>query len=1163
MEKKLKDDLASAIKTTQKQQRIFDAFTNNMPDLIYVFDLSYQITFANHAMLAMLGKSNDSVIGKNLRNIGFDDLQVELIEKNIDEIVNKKNIIRGTLSFFHSTLGKRFYDYIYSPVFDEFGTVEAIVTISRDITAITLAEEIYNESQEQLAFAIDAADLGVWDYNPQTNKFKVDARISSWFGINEDEENDLSEGIALVNEVDQARVGAAILSACTWPGEDYDTQYTMMHRPTGLKRIVRGKGKATFNAAKMAIRLNGILQDVTLVAMASKKLEESENRFRIIADASPVLIWTLDSNGFSTYYNKTFFDFIGVKNDEDISDWKSIVHPDDVLMIIDTVNEAISQRSAYFFECRLLRYDKQWRWFIAQGNPRTGVDDEFLGFVGSSVDITERKLAEESLKVSEAKYRQLFDTMDQGFCIVEVIFDKNNKAVDYLFLEINPVFESHTGLKNAIGKTIKQMVPDMEDKWSEIYGKVALTGIPCRFIDEAQALNRWFEVNAFRIGEAKSNKVAVLFTDISERKKTEKIIQESEQRFKNLVKDASVAIVVLTGAEMKVEIVNKAYANLINSEPNEILGKPLFSIIPDAEEYYLPLLEKVRLTGEPVQLFDSPYTTNINGKQIEKFLYVVYQPYRDIDNNILGVIAIMYEVTEAVLIRKKIQQSEKKFAAAILAVEGITWTNSAIGEMIGDQSGWANLTGQSFDEYQGYGWAKAVHPDDALSTIKEWKHAVAHKSIFKYEHRVKTKQDQWRLFSIKAIPILYDNGEIEQWVGVHTDITEQRRTIEKIKESEERFRTLAQSLPQMVWITDGDGKFEFGSSRWLTYTGVEPGSDGEWEIIIHPEDIDKINAEWEDCLKTGKIYLFDVRIRSKNGDYRWHTVIGEPIINSENKIIKWVGAFTDTHSEKLFKQELELQVKKRTLKLEEFNIELESKNKELESFNYISSHDLQEPLRKIQMFSSMLLASDFEKLSENGKDKLKRIGLSANRMQNLIIDLLTYSRTNVNEEKFKMVNFKKIVDDVKDDFREELKIKNAKITLITSCDIQVIPFQFRQLIQNFISNSLKFAKPDQAPVINIRCKTALGKSLDFEKLEPQTKYCCIMITDNGIGFDEIYKDKIFQVFQRLHDKNKYEGTGVGLSIVKKIVDNHNGFITVKSEINKGTTFTIYIPKFKE
>ena len=1163
MEKKLKDDLNLAIKTTQKQQRIFDVFTNTMPDLIYVFDLNCQITFANQATLSMLGKSTESVIGKNLRNIGFDDLQAELIEKNIAEIVNKKNIIRGTLSFFHSTFGKRYYDYIYSPVFDEFGTVEAIVTMSRDITPITLAEEIINESQEQLAFAIDAADLGVWDYNPQTNKFKVDARISNWFGINEEEENDLSEGIALVNEADQARVGAAILRACTWPGEDYDIQYTMMHRPTGQKRIVRGKGKATFNDEKVAIRLNGILQDVTLKEMASQKLEESENRFRMLADASPILIWTLDANGFSSYYNKTFFDFIGVPSDENISDWRNIVHPDDILLTFDTINEAIAQRSAYLFECRLLRYDKQWRWILAQGNPRIGLDDEFLGFVGSSVDITERKLAEESLKASESKYRQLFNSMDQGFCIAEVIFDKNNKAIDYLFLEVNPVFESQSGLKNSLGKRIKEMVPDLEDKWPEMYGKVVLTGNPSRFIMEAQPLNRWFEVDAFKIGEPKSNNVAILFTDVSERKKTEKIIQESEQRFKNLVKDASVAIIVLTGPEMKVEIVNNSYGSLINSEPHEMLGKPLFDIIPDAEEYYLPLLEKVRLTGESVQLFDSPYTQNINGKQIEKFLYVVYQPYRDIDNNILGVIAIMYEVTEAVLSRKKIQQSEKKFAAAVLAVEAIPWTNNAIGEMMGEQTGWENLTGQSFEDYQGYGWANAVHPEDSLPTVKAWKYAVANKSIFKFEHRVKTKQNQWRLFSVKAIPILFDDGEIEQWVGVHTDITEQRIAIEKIKESEERFRTLTQSLPQLVWITDGEGKFEFGSSRWLAYTGIEPGSEGEWEKIIHPEDIDEINAEWKSCIATGKNYSFDVRIKSKNGDYRWHTVMGEPIKNNENKIIKWVGAFTDTHSEKVFKQELELQVKKRTLKLEEFNIELESKNKELESFNYISSHDLQEPLRKIQMFSSMVLESDFENLSENGKDKLKRIELSANRMQNLIIDLLTYSRTNVNEEKFKMVNFQKIIDDVKDDFSEELKIKNAKITLITSCDVEVIPFQFRQLIQNFISNSLKFAKPDLAPVINITCKTILGKSVNFDKLKPQTKYCCIMIKDNGIGFDEIYKDKIFQVFQRLHDKNKYAGTGIGLSIIKKIIDNHNGFITVKSQINEGTTFTIYIPVIKE
>ena len=245
--------------------------------------------------------------------------------------------------------------------------------------------------------------------------------------------------------------------------------------------------------------------------------------------------------------------------------------------------------------------------------------------------------------------------------------------------------------------------------------------------------------------------------------------------------------------------------------------------------------------------------------------------------------------------------------------------------------------------------------------------------------------------------------------------------------------------------------------------------------------------------------------------------------------------------------------------LENKNIELVQSNAELASFAYIASHDLQEPLRKIQTFASRIIEIDFNNLSQNGREHLKRMQNSAKRMQTLIDDLLTYSRTNTVEREFKSVDLGLLVEEVKGDLKEEIQQKNATIEADEMCKATVIPFQFRQLLYNLISNSLKFSSLQYHPQIKIQSQIVKGEKLNEERLSKENKYCHISIMDNGIGFEQQYSEKIFELFQRLHGKAQYNGTGIGLAIVKKIVENHKGIITAKSDTNQGATFDIYIP----
>ncbi|UPT71312.1 MAG: ATP-binding protein [Flavobacterium sp. JAD_PAG50586_2] len=239
-------------------------------------------------------------------------------------------------------------------------------------------------------------------------------------------------------------------------------------------------------------------------------------------------------------------------------------------------------------------------------------------------------------------------------------------------------------------------------------------------------------------------------------------------------------------------------------------------------------------------------------------------------------------------------------------------------------------------------------------------------------------------------------------------------------------------------------------------------------------------------------------------------------------------------------------------------IELSNVNKELEAFAFISSHDLQEPLRKIQTFSSRILDEEYENLSEKGKYHFNRIQYSALRMQTLIQDLLAYSRTTASERVFEKSDLTIIIQEVMETMQEELNEKQTIVELSNLGEVNIIPFQFRQLLQNLITNSIKFGKPGEPPHISIK-----GDYIKYEKstitFQIPVDHYHIEFSDKGIGFDLEYKERIFELFQRLHKKEEFDGTGIGLTIVKKIVHNHNGVIFANGELGQGAQFNIYIP----
>ncbi|GAB2799615.1 hypothetical protein GCM10027275_51900 [Rhabdobacter roseus] len=385
-------------------------------------------------------------------------------------------------------------------------------------------------------------------------------------------------------------------------------------------------------------------------------------------------------------------------------------------------------------------------------------------------------------------------------------------------------------------------------------------------------------------------------------------------------------------------------------------------------------------------------------------------------------------------------------------------------------------------------------------------------------------------------------------------------------QANKRFQFIADAMPQKVWTADPGGNIDYYNQTWLAYTGLhfKDLKDWGWKQIIHPEDWEETKNRWQQSIDTGADFEMEHRFLNAEGHYKWHLSRGLAQKDATGAISLWIGTNTEIDQQKTHQKTLEKAVAERTHELQQANQtladkngELQQKNKELEAFTYVSSHDLQEPLRKIQALSGRILEK--ETLTERGKDSFQRMQKAAQRMQQLIHDLLAFSHLNAAERIVESTDLRLLVEEVAGELSDTMAEKRATLDATELGSAPIIEFQFRQLLHNLIGNALKFSNPEVPPHIILKSRMVPGSQLPNSTLSPEKTYCHILVEDNGIGFAPQYSEKIFAVFQRLHGRSHYKGTGIGLAIVKKVVENHQGLITATSEPGKGARFDIYIP----
>jgi PAS domain S-box-containing protein len=389
-----------------------------------------------------------------------------------------------------------------------------------------------------------------------------------------------------------------------------------------------------------------------------------------------------------------------------------------------------------------------------------------------------------------------------------------------------------------------------------------------------------------------------------------------------------------------------------------------------------------------------------------------------------------------------------------------------------------------------------------------------------------------RIYDYIFVPVFGPDGEVEAVAGTTRDVTHRKIEEERRRESEERLRFMAESMPQKIFTARSDGSIDYFNQQWFEFAGLPFASlSGRgWETLLHPADEAPFREAWTSSLQSGEPFQATHRIRRADGAYRWHLSRAHAMRSPAGDVSMWIGSSTDIHEQKATEEALR------------------QANQDLEQFAYTATHDLQEPLRSVMIYGELLLRRHADQLEGTAAQYIEFMRTGAARMEMLVRDLLSYTRASRLD----------MPAECHEDANTHLRIALENLsTAIAESDalvtvkgdlpmVSVLGTHLQQLFQNLIGNAIKYRHLDQRPLVSVSAVRCEGQ-------------WCFMIEDNGIGIESEYKERIFGLFKRLHTGDKYSGTGIGLAICQRIVERYHGRIWVESTPGRGSKFHFTLP----
>lgn len=1171
----LTDTFLQQLKNDINEQLHFNKkITDTSPGIIYVFDLvEKKEVYSNKKLEQLLGYSHEQ-----MQHMGTSVLP-QIVHPDdvgaLDQYINDFSTARdGEVRSTEYRLKdqKDLYRWIrtYETVFkrNDKGTPVQIIGIALDInTEIETAIDLqYRE--EQLLEAQDLAEIGSFEWDITTDSSKQTPQLRKIMEL----EGGLGLGNFLTNVhvADRQRVEDALRKAFTETGV-YDCEYRYI--VSNREKILWSRGKVSYKDGK-AVKMNGTVMDVTERHKMLERLQRSEELYKQAEALTHIGNYTWDLVNKKLIWTEELYRIYGLDpSGREISNEEAGAynHPDDVVHIRSQIRQAISQLAPFDFYYRIISKDAKEKILHARGEIL--VDSKYnqpYKIVGTVQDVTEKQTLIRNLRQNEQFYKQAQALAHLGNWSWDIQTNRIEWTDElYRIYGLDPASETIT-----YNKYLSHIHPDDVTNVTDTIQKCLETHEPYDFYHRIILHDGTIKIIHSK-GEALLDKNGLPYKlvgtgqDTTERQALIRDFQRSDALYKQAQAIAHIGNWTFHFADQSMTWSDELF-RIYGLEPQGFPVSPenfLRLVHPDDRATISNFLDQTKSEAHPFEL----YHRNQWDDGTVRMLHVRGEVLRDEKDNVVGIFGTTQDVTEQHFIEKQLRENQnfiQKIADATPSI--IASYNVNTGKYRFVSKGLKQLLGYDLEQVMEGNvsfFADLIHPEDIDAVMEKNQKAletanadgtIDNNAIVEFKYRMRHKNGNYRWFH--TFGTIFDrnvDNKVDHVLNISIDVTERMEAEQKIIEQEYFIRHIADASPTVLYLFDvKSGSVLYINKEIDSVLGYIPeeilafGTRAITELY-HPADAEKMSErlqEYNDPDHPKSLFQFECRMKHKNGEWRWllvREIVFKRTVNG--KISEVLGAALDITErremeEKLFNQTMELR----------------QSNKSLEEYAYVASHDLKEPLRKISTFGDRLFTTSAALLDNEARNYLEKIISSSKRMQQMINDLLSVSMITGNKE-FEMFSLKTVLDDVVQTLDYKIEEHKAIIQSDNLPEANIVPSQFRQLFQNLLSNSLKFVRPGVQPRITVTHKYLSPREAKSYNLVKANEYLEIDFKDNGIGFDTQFTEKIFTIFQRLHSRSEYEGTGIGLAICRRITENHGGTIIARSKPGAGSTFIIIIP----
>ncbi len=1190
-----------ALKESEERYRII---TDNMAETVWLMDMNLQTTFISPSVEKDRGFTFEEInampIDKQLTPESY-----QLVMKIIGDELSPSRLTQKDLKIsavmevqFNKKDGSvEWSEVVATLVRNANGDPQGILCVGRNITDRKSMEEALRLSEQRWQFALEGSGEGVWDWDLETNQVFFSRRWKEMIGFSEDEfENSYNEWIERVHFEDREKTIQAIQDHIQGRSPDYSIEFRMRCKDGSFKWI-SGRGKVIASAPDgRALRFVGTHTDMTNNKMMQSALEGSEKSFRLLAERSNDMISRIRSDGTIVYVSPASERIVGYTQDEIIEHQLiDMIHPEDKSIFAFVLEQAQSSEELYPLQYRLQRKDGSYVWVESTAAiVRDSASGTVIELQITIRDITERIAAESALRQSEEKLRSLITQSSDGI----VLTDEEGRVIEWSRGQ-----EQITGLysSDVLGKNIwdieYQILPT-EERNEEEFLQIKSRTIDLlsrgtsanrsdfleRQIELEEGRRLFIQTTYFPIQTPSGFMTGAITRDVTAIKGVEKALKDSEEKLRYIT-DNMLDMVTLVDQNWVITYASPSVKNTLSYDPDQVVGTPIFSNIHTLDRQLVidRIFQSVHQSESRVQVeyrYQNSFGVYLWMESLVNLMYDQSGVFR-------GAIFGTRDISDRKFSNDALRESESRYRTLVRNFPNgaVMLFDSNLRNSVADGAGLEEF-GLEREKIEGQTIFEIFQPDIAAILEPHYRSVLSGKTEV-FEVPIGDMVVQFY-----AVPINDDEGLITSGLVMTQDVTERKKAIQALSDRAQYLGSLNEitrsalettelkpfvqqvvELMASMFHADTCAVTSWDEADRITIPMAASGPLREaYPTMLPPREQRTLTEEVLD--RSAPFFVPDMQNSefihpSLATIFPTKSVLSLPLLGAGRKLGAVLIGFNEDHTfedEEVFKaeqvagqvalgmykhrlldeirtsnQELEHRVADRTA-------DLETKNKELETFTYSVSHDLKAPLRGIEGYSRLLIEDHADQLDDEAISFLQTIRSATNQMNQLIEDLLSYSRLERRALTSDKLDIKFMVDHLIKERQADIDVRSLQINNeIPSILIQADQRAIDQALRNLLDNAIKFTRMTDKPQIK------------FTLISSPETYT-ISVSDNGIGFDMKYSDRIFDIFQRLHLADEYPGTGIGLALVKKAMQRIGGKAWATSEAGVGSTFFLEFPK---